>query len=59
MQYDLHWHMIIVILIIFSSLTQLEVVKLTTSSVASDWNYMEMTTFIFQSNSIFLQWSGC
>ena len=32
----------------FSSLTALEVVKMTTSSAASDENFIKMTTFSFQ-----------
>ena len=32
----------------FSSLTALEVVKMTTSSAVSDENFIKMTTFMFQ-----------
>ena len=35
----------------FSSLAALKVVKLTTSSAASDENFIKMTTFSFQCNA--------
>ena len=43
-----HWNKNVVILTKFSSLATLEVVKMTTSSVASDENFVKMTTFLFQ-----------
>ena len=45
--HQIHWNKIVVILIKFSSLAALEVVTLTTSSVASDDNFIKMKTFPF------------
>ena len=45
-----HWNGNVVILMKFSSLAALEVVKMTTSSAASDENFVKMTTFSFQCN---------
>ena len=44
---QLHWNKNVVILTKFSSLTALEVVILTTSSAASDDNFIKMKTFPF------------
>ena len=41
----------------FSSLAALEVVKMTTSSAASDSNFVKMTTFSFQCTFIIRVWS--
>ena len=49
--YDLkhpHWNGKVFILMKCSSLAALEVVKMTTSSAASDENFVKMTTFLFQ-----------
>ena len=46
--YELHWNGNVFILMKFSSLAALEVVKMTTSSAASDQNFVKMTTFSFQ-----------
>ena len=43
----LHWNENVSILIKFSSLAAPEVVKMTTSSAASDENFVKMTTFLF------------
>ena len=43
-----YWNKIAVILMKFSSLAALEVVILTTSSAASDENFVKMTIFSFQ-----------
>ena len=43
-----HWNGNVFILMKFSSLAALEVVKMTTSSAASDENFVKMTTFLFQ-----------
>ena len=43
-----HWNGNVFILMKFSSLAALKVVKLTTSSAASDENFIKMTTFSFQ-----------
>ena len=43
-----HWNENVVILTKFSSLAALEVVKMTTSSAASDENVIKMKTFLFQ-----------
>ena len=43
-----HWNRNVVVLMKFSSLAALEVVKMTTSSAASDENFVKMTTFSFQ-----------
>ena len=43
-----HWNGNVVILTKSSSLAALEVVKMTTSSAASDENFVKMTTFLFQ-----------
>ena len=45
---SVHWNGNIFILMTFSSLAPLEVVKMTTSSAASDENYVKMTIFSFQ-----------
>ena len=44
----LHWNTNVFILMRFSSLAALEVVKMTTSSAAIDENLIKMTTFSFQ-----------
>ena len=44
----LHWNENVVILTKFESLAALEVVILTTSSAASDENFIKMKTFPFQ-----------
>ena len=44
----LHWNGNVFILMKFSSLAALKVVKMTTSSAASDENFVKMTTFSFQ-----------
>ena len=44
----IHWNENVVILMKFSSLAALEVVKMTTFSAASDENFVNMTTFSFQ-----------
>ena len=44
-----------VILVKFSTLAALEVVKMTTSSAANDENFIKMRTFPFQSISYFSQ----
>ena len=51
----IHWNENVVILTKFESLAALEVVILTTSSAASDENFIKMKTFPFQccSNIIF------
>ena len=46
----LHWNGNVFILMKFSSLAALKVVKMTTSSAASDENFIKMTTFSFQCN---------
>ena len=43
-----HWNGNVFILMKFSSLAALKVVKMTTSSAASDENFVKMTTFSFQ-----------
>ena len=43
-----HWNGDVVILMTFSSLIALEVVKMTTSSAVSDENFVKMMTFSFQ-----------
>ena len=43
-----HWNGKVFILMKCSSLAALEVVKMTTSSAASDENFVKMTTFLFQ-----------
>ena len=43
-----HWNGNVFILMKFSSLAALKVVKMTTSSAASDENFIKMTTFSFQ-----------
>ena len=43
-----HWNKNVVILTKFSSLAALEIVILTTSSAASDENFIKMTTLLFQ-----------
>ena len=43
-----HWGGSVFILMRFSSLAALEVVKMTTSGAASDWNFVEVMTFSFQ-----------
>ena len=43
-----HWKENVVILMKFSSLAALEVVKMTTSSAASDENFVKIMTFSFQ-----------
>ena len=43
-----HWNENIVILMKFSSLTALEVVKMTSSNAASGENFVKMMTFLFQ-----------
>ena len=45
---DVHWNGNVFILMKFSSLAALKVVKMTTSSAASDENFVKMTTFSFQ-----------
>ena len=52
---DPHWNENVVILTKFSSLAALEVVILTTSSAASDDNFIKMKTFPFQ--CIGYQWT--
>ena len=47
-RWQVHWNTNVFILMIFSSLAALEVVKLTTSSAAIDENFIKMTTFSFQ-----------
>ena len=47
-----HWNGNVFILMKFSSLAALKVVKMTTSSAASDENFIKMTTFSFQWSSI-------
>ena len=44
----IHWNGKVFILMKCSSLAALEVVKMTTSSAASDENFVKMTTFLFQ-----------
>ena len=44
----IHWNGKVFILMKCSSLAALEVVKMTTSSAASDENFIKMTTFLFQ-----------
>ena len=44
----IHWNGNVFILMKFSSLAALKVVKMTTSSAASDENFIKMTTFSFQ-----------
>ena len=44
----IHWNGDVAILMKFSSLAALEVVNMTTSSAASDENFVKMTTFSFQ-----------
>ena len=46
--FHIHWNENVFILINFSSLAALEVVKMTTSNAASDENFVKMTTFSFQ-----------
>ena len=48
-----HWNGNVFILMKFSSLAALKVVKMTTSSAASDENFVKMTTFSFQWHWIF------
>ena len=45
---SVHWNGNVFILMKFSSLAALKVVKMTTSSAASDENFVKMTTFPFQ-----------
>ena len=45
---QMHWNGNVFILMKFSSLAALKVVKMTTSSAASDENFVKMTTFPFQ-----------
>ena len=47
-----YWNKNIVILMKFLSLVALEVVNMTTSSAASDENFVKMTTFVFQCHKI-------
>ena len=44
----MHWNGNVVILMKFSSLAALKVVKMTTSSAANDENFIKMMTFPFQ-----------
>ena len=61
-----YWNGNVFILMKFSSLAALKVVKMTTSSAASDENFVKMTTFSFQciwvimvtAVSGIMQWSG-
>ena len=51
-----HWNGKVFILMKCSSLAALEVIKMTTSSAASDENFVKMTTFLFQ--CLLQIWSG-
>ena len=51
----IHWNGNVFILMKFSSLAALKVVKMTTFSAASDENFVKMTTFSFQCRH---QWTG-
>ena len=53
---SIHWNENVVILTKFSSLAALEVVILTTSSAASDENFIKTTTFPFQCILLLANW---
>ena len=51
-----HWNENVFILMKCSSLAALEVIKMTTSSAASDENFVKMTTFSFQGYCTPVRW---
>ena len=51
-----HWNENVFILMKCSSLAALEVIKMTTASVASDENFVKMTTFSFEGYCTHVRW---